>query len=70
LKTMEPRGDLNLCTALALHRAVDFLVTERHASRDDAYRVAPVRPGNPLAHGNRGIPMMNPKKLFTVAPAK
>jgi acetamidase/formamidase len=63
--------DLNTCTTLALREMIDFLVTEKHLSRDDAYMLSSVAGDlhiTQLVDGNKGVHMMIPKSLFTTAP--
>ena len=51
---------------------IDFLVTEKHLSRDDAYMLASVAADlhiTQLVDGNKGVHMMLPKAIF-VARAK
>src|SRR5712675_1474638 len=40
--TMGLNDDLNACATLAVREMIDFLVTEKHLSRDDAYMLASV----------------------------
>jgi acetamidase/formamidase len=45
----------------------DFLVTEKHLSRDDAYMLASVAADlhiTELVDGNKGVHMMLPKSIF------
>ena len=70
--TMGLNEDLNQCTALALHEMIDFLMTEKHLSRDDAYMLTSVAADlhiTQLVDGNKGVHMMLPKAIF-VARAK
>jgi len=49
---------------------IDFLVTEKHLSRDDAYMLASVAADlhiTELVDGNKGVHMMIPKSIFTGA---
>ena len=41
--TMGLNDDLNACATLAVREMIDFLVTEKHLSRDDAY-ISPASP--------------------------
>ncbi len=46
---------------------IDFLVTEKHLSRDDAYMLASVAADlaiTELVDGNRGVPATIPKAIF------
>jgi acetamidase/formamidase len=52
---------------------LDFLVTEKHLSRDDAYMLASVSVDmeiTQLVDGNVGVHAMLPKKIFTDKAAK
>jgi acetamidase/formamidase len=71
--TMGLNEDLNVCTTLALHEMIDFLMTEKHLSRDDAYMLSSVAADlhiTELVDGNKGVHMMIPKSIFTGAPPK
>jgi acetamidase/formamidase len=60
--------DLKEATELALKDMIDFLVTEKHLSRDDAYMLASVSVDmniTQLVDGNVGVHAMCPKKIFT-----
>jgi acetamidase/formamidase len=70
--TMGFNDDLNACTTLAVREMIDFLVTEKHLSRDDAYMLASVAADlhiTELVDGNKGVHMMIPKSIF-VGPSK
>jgi acetamidase/formamidase len=59
--------DLNACATLAVREMIDFLVTEKHLSRDDAYMLASVAADlhiTELVDGNKGVHMMIPKTIF------
>jgi acetamidase/formamidase len=46
---------------------IDFLVTEKHLSRDDAYMLSSVAADlhiTELVDGNKGVHMMLPKSIF------
>jgi acetamidase/formamidase len=46
---------------------IDFLVTEKHLSRDEAYMLASVAADlhiTELVDGNKGVHMMIPKAIF------
>jgi acetamidase/formamidase len=65
--TMGLNEDLNVCTTLALREMIDFLMTEKHLSRDDAYMLASVAADlhiTQLVDGNKGVHMMIPKAIF------
>jgi len=64
--------NLNTATTLAVREMIDFLVAEKHLSRDDAYMLASVAADlhiTELVDGNKGVHMMIPKSIF-VSPAK
>ena len=66
--TMGFNDDLNMCAQLAVHEMIDFLMTEKHLSRDDAYMLASVAADlhiTELVDGNKGVHMMIPKSIFT-----
>jgi acetamidase/formamidase len=61
-------SDLSEATKLAIREAIDFLVTEKHVSRDDAYMLASVAVDfdiTQLVDGNKGVHAMIPKNIFT-----
>jgi len=65
--TMGFNDDLNAATTLAVREMIDFLVTEKHLSRDDAYMLASVAADlhiTELVDGNKGVHMMLPKSIF------
>jgi len=65
--TMGLNDDLNMCAQLAVHEMIDFLVTEKRLSRDDAYMLASVAADlhiTELVDGNKGVHMMIPKAIF------
>ena len=65
--TMGLNDDLNAATTLAVREMIDFLVTEKHLSRDDAYMLASVAADlhiTELVDGNKGVHMMIPKAIF------
>jgi acetamidase/formamidase len=65
--TMGLNDDLNACTTLAVREMIDFLMTEKHLSRDDAYMLASVAADlhiTELVDGNKGVHMMLPKSIF------
>jgi acetamidase/formamidase len=65
--TMGLNDDLNACATLAVREMIDFLVTEKHLSRDDAYMLSSVAADlhiTELVDGNKGVHMMLPKSIF------
>jgi acetamidase/formamidase len=71
--TMGFNDDLNACATLAVREMIDFLMTEKHLSHDDAYMLASVSADlhiTELVDGNKGVHMMIPKNIFGAAPAK
>ena len=71
--TMGFNDDLNAATTLAVREMIDFLVTEKHLSRDDAYMLASVAADlhiTELVDGNKGVHMMIPKAIFAGGPVK
>jgi len=68
--TMGFNDDLNACATLAVREMVDFLMTEKHLSRDDAYMLSSVAADlhiTELVDGNKGVHMMIPKRIFVPA---
>src|SRR5437879_2151338 len=68
--TMGLNDDLNACATLAVREMIDFLVTEKHLSRDDAYMLSSVAADlhiTELVDGNKGVHMMIPKTIFVGA---
>lgn len=64
--------DLKEATEHALRDMIDFLVEEKHLSRDDAYMLSSVAVDlniTQLVDGNVGVHAMCPKKIFTAATA-
>src|SRR5260370_1454823 len=65
--TMGLNDELNACATLAVREMIDFLVTEKHLSRDDAYMLSSVAADlhiTELVDGNKGVHMMIPKSIF------
>jgi len=65
--TMGFNDDLNACATMAVREMIDFLVTEKHLTRDDAYMLASVAADlhiTELVDGNKGVHMMLPKSIF------
>src|ERR1700680_2182590 len=66
--TMGLHEDLNEATKLAVREMIDFLMTEKHLSRDDAYMLSSVAADlsiTELVDGNKGVHMAIPKAIFT-----
>ncbi|HLJ73570.1 MAG TPA: acetamidase/formamidase family protein [Thermoanaerobaculia bacterium] len=66
--TMGLNEDLGEATRSAIREMIDFLVTEKHLSRDDAYMLCSVAADlsiTELVDGNKGVHMMIPKSIFT-----
>ena len=54
-------------TSIAVREMIDFLVNEKHLTRDDAYMLASVAADlhvTQLVDGNKGVHMMIPKVYF------
>ena len=65
--TMGLHEDLNEATKMALREMIDFLVTEKHLTRDDAYQLSSVAADldiTQLVDGNKGVHAMIPKAIF------
>jgi acetamidase/formamidase len=65
--TMGLHEDLTEATRLATRDAIDFLATEKHMSREDAYMLASVALDfciTQLVDGNKGVHAMIPKRIF------
>jgi acetamidase/formamidase len=65
--TMGLHEDLNEATKLAVHEMIDFLMTDKHLSRDDAYMLSSVAADlsiTELVDGNKGVHMSIPKAIF------
>jgi acetamidase/formamidase len=66
--TMGIHEDLNEATKMAVREMIDFLVTEKHLTRDDAYQLSSVAADvdiTQLVDGNKGVHAMIPKAIFT-----
>jgi hypothetical protein len=66
--TMGIHEDLNEATKMALRETIDFLVHDKHLSRDDAYMLSSVAVDlsiTQLVDGNKGVHAMIPKNIFT-----
>jgi acetamidase/formamidase len=60
--------DLNEATKMAVREMIDFLVTQKHLTRDDAYMLTSVAGDvdiTQLVDGNKGVHVMLPKAIFT-----
>jgi acetamidase/formamidase len=65
--TMGLNEDLNEATKAALREMIDFLVNEKHLTRDDAYQLSSVAADldiTQLVDGNKGVHAMIPKAIF------
>jgi acetamidase/formamidase len=59
--------DLKTATEMAVRNMIDFLVTEKHLSRDDAYALVSVAVDvdiTQLVDGKVGVHAMCPKAIF------
>lgn len=68
--TMGFSKDLHEATEHAVREMIDFLVTEKHLSRDEAYMLTSVAGDvdiTQLVDGNVGVHTMMPKRIFTGA---
>jgi acetamidase/formamidase len=71
--TMGLHEDLNEATKLAVREMIDYLMTEKHLSRDDAYMLSSVAADlsiTELVDGNKGVHMAIPKAIFVAASRK
>ena len=71
--TMGLHEDLNEATKLAVHEMIDFLMNEKHLSRDDAYMLSSVAADlsiTELVDGNKGVHMAIPKAIFVSRASK
>ena len=60
--------DLSEATRIAVRNMIEFLVNEKHLSRDDAYMLVSVAGDvdiSELVDGNKGVHVMLPKAIFT-----
>ncbi|MGH9735732.1 MAG: acetamidase/formamidase family protein [Candidatus Acidiferrales bacterium] len=65
--TMGLDPDLNEATKMAVNEMIDYLTTEKHLSRDDAYMLCSVAADlriTQLVDGTKGAHMMLPKSIF------
>src|ERR1700676_2129927 len=71
--TMGLHEDLNEATKAAVREMIDFLMTEKHLSRDDAYMLARVAGDlsiTKLVDGNKGVHMSMSKGIFVSGTGK
>lgn len=71
--TMGINADLTKATEMAVHEMINFLMQEKHLSRDDAYMLASVAADlhiSEIVDGNDVVSMMLPKAIFVSAGAK
>ena len=71
--TMGLHEDLNEATKLAVREMIDYLMTEKHLSRDDAYMLSSVAADlsiTELVDGNKGVHMSIPKAIFVSGTGK
>ena len=65
--------ELYEATKQAVREMIDFLVSDKHLSRDDAYMLTSVAGDvdiSELVDGNKGVHVMMPKAVFTKGEAK
>jgi acetamidase/formamidase len=65
--TMGIHEDLNKATEMAVHEMIDFLVQEKHLSRDEAYMLSSIAADlhiSELVDGNKVVSMLLPKAVF------
>jgi acetamidase/formamidase len=68
--TMGLHEDLTEATKMAVREMIDFLVQEKHMTRDDAYMLASVAADlhiTQVVDGNKGVHMILPKAIFLKA---
>src|ERR1700724_425248 len=71
--TMGFNDDLNASATLAVREMIDFLMTEKHLTRDDAYMLSSMAADlhiTEVVDGNKGVHMSIPKRIFASAPSK
>jgi acetamidase/formamidase len=71
--TMGLHEDLTEATRMAVREMIDYLTTEKHLSRDDAYMLTSVAADlsiTQLVDGNKGVHAMIPKAIFVPASAR
>ncbi len=65
---MGVHANLTEATKIAVREMIDFLMTEKHLTREDAYMLASVAADlhiTELVDENDGVHMMIPKAIFT-----
>jgi len=65
--TMGLNADLTEAAKMAVREMIDFLMQEKHLSRDDAYMLASVAADleiTEVVDGNNGVHMTIPKAIF------
>jgi len=68
--TMGLDEDLTEATKMAVREMIDFLMQEKHITRDDAYMLASVAADlhiTQVVDGNKGVHMIISKAIFTKA---
>jgi acetamidase/formamidase len=68
--TMGLDEDLTAATKMAVREMIDFLMQEKHMTRDDAYMLASVAADlhiTQVVDGNKGVHMILSKAIFTKA---
>ena len=71
--TMGFNEDLNKAVDIATHQMIDFLMTEKHLSRDDAYMLTSVAVDldiTQLVDGKKGVHAICPKSIFGAESSK
>ncbi|MEO6725942.1 MAG: acetamidase/formamidase family protein [Blastocatellia bacterium] len=71
--TMGIDEDLTVATKIAVREMIDFLVTEKKLSREDAYMLASVAADlsiTQLVDGTKGVHAMIPKAIFRAVPSR
>lgn len=71
--SMGINADLTKATEMAVHQMIDFLMQEKHLSRDDAYMLCSVAGDlhiSEIVDGNDVVSMMLPKAIFVSGNAK
>jgi acetamidase/formamidase len=66
--TMGIDEDLTAATKMAVHEMIDFLVQEKHMTREGAYMLASMAADlhiTQVVDGNKGVHMMIAKSIFT-----
>ena len=65
---MGMHANLTEATKIAVHEMIDFLMEDKHLTREDAYMLASVAADlhiTELVDENDGVHMMIPKAIFT-----